>query len=164
MNDATPDMEEEYIQDRLSRTMREISSNVPWTHNLPDTRNPISTFPVCTTSPKIHAGYGIGNLLLVYHQVPPDAYYTNQDRPQCQYGIRPLVMRGDLDRSQEAEAVPTRMQCGRAFEDYGNERWRRRPCSTQFTKGYRARPWLLSPRDRFSPVVQLSVRAAVKFS
>eukprot|EP00527_Entomoneis_sp_CCMP2396_P003931 CAMPEP_0198147490 /NCGR_PEP_ID=MMETSP1443-20131203/36065_1 /TAXON_ID=186043 /ORGANISM="Entomoneis sp., Strain CCMP2396" /LENGTH=230 /DNA_ID=CAMNT_0043811855 /DNA_START=51 /DNA_END=743 /DNA_ORIENTATION=- len=111
-NDATPLLEEEYIQEKLKHVeYGEISHN-PFKHNIGH-QEPYFLFHGMHNQSQIRSrGYNIGNPMVGLPPGAPDAYYTQPGSPYNKASHREFPMIGALDEDG-----------GRAFK---SEKWRQR--------------------------------------
>jgi hypothetical protein len=150
MNDATPDMEEEYIKDRLSHTKRGDISHVPWTHNLGH-QEPYFDFHNMHNQSQIRSrGYGIGNPIVGLPPGAPDAYYTQPGSPYNPGSIRPVVMKGDLDEAKGGGRPYKSEMWAERLKTSAEKVAEKAAYDAQFTKGYETNKTRkrLSPRDQ----------------
>jgi NADH:ubiquinone oxidoreductase subunit len=97
MNDATPSMEEEYVEEQMKRLRTNEKSDAPYVSNM-GYQNPIFNFHGMHNQSQIRSrGYGIGNPVVGLPPGAPDGYYTQPGSPYNDASIRKFEMAGQLD-------------------------------------------------------------------
>jgi hypothetical protein len=149
MNDATPDMEEDYIKAHMDKTLRAEISHVPWTHNLGH-QEPYFNFHNMHNQSQIRSrGYGIGNPIVGLPPGAPDAYYTQPGSPYNPASIRPRVVAGDLDEAKGGGRPYKNAMWMERLKTAPEKAAEKAAYDAQFTKGYKTnKTKRLSPRDQ----------------
>jgi NADH:ubiquinone oxidoreductase subunit len=97
MNDATPAMEDEYIQDKMKDLRTGEISHAPY-QSVVGHQEPYFNFHHMHNQSTIRSrGYGIGNQVVGLPPGAPDAYYTQPGSPYNDAFIRKFEMEGSLD-------------------------------------------------------------------
>lgn len=100
MNDATPSLEEEYIEEKMKHLRKGEISHAPYTSNIGH-QEPIFNFHHMHNQSQVRSrGYGIGNAIVNLPPGVPDAYYTQPGSPYNAASIRKFPMIGDLDEAK----------------------------------------------------------------
>jgi hypothetical protein len=100
MNDATPSMENEYIEEKMSHLKSSEISHAPFKSNVGH-QEPYFNFHHMHNQSLIRSrGYGIGNHVVGLPPGAPDAYYTQPGSPYNDASIRKFEMIGDLDEAK----------------------------------------------------------------
>ena len=111
-NDATPLLEEEYIEEKLKHVKYSEISHAPFKNNLGH-QEPVFNFHGMHNQSQIRSrGYNIGNPIVGLPPGAPDAYYTQPGSPYNPASHRKFEMIGSLDKDG-----------GRAYK---SEKWRKR--------------------------------------
>jgi NADH:ubiquinone oxidoreductase subunit len=98
MNDCTPAMEEEYIEEKMKHLRTGEVSDVPF-RNVIGHQEPYYNFHHMHNQSQIRSrGYGIGNQVVGLPPGAPDAYYTQPGSPYNEAFIRKTEMKGSLDK------------------------------------------------------------------
>jgi NADH:ubiquinone oxidoreductase subunit len=98
-NDATPSMEKEYIQERMSHLRVAEISHAPYRSNLGH-QEPYFNFHHMHNQSQVRSrGYMIGNHVVGLPPGAPDAFYTQPGSPYNPASIREFKMIGDLDEA-----------------------------------------------------------------
>ena len=99
MNDVTPTLEQEYIEEKMQHARKGEISHAPYTNNLGH-QEPYFNFHHMHNQSQIRSrGYGIGNHVVGLPPGAPDAYYTQPGSPYNPASIRPPQVQGDLDEA-----------------------------------------------------------------
>jgi len=100
VNDATPQLEAEYMEEKLSHTKKGEISHAPFQTNVGH-QEPIFNFHGMHNQSTIRSrGYGIGNNIVGLPPGAPDAYYTQPGSPYNDASIRKFKMQGDLGNNR----------------------------------------------------------------
>mmetsp|Transcript_10428 Transcript_10428/g.28828 ORF Transcript_10428/g.28828 Transcript_10428/m.28828 type:complete len:207 (-) Transcript_10428:206-826(-) len=114
MNDATPLLEEEYIQEKLKHVNYGEVSHNPYKHNIGH-QEPYFNFHGMHNQSQVRSrGYNIGNPIVGLPPGAPDAYYTQPGSPYNPSFMRTYESLGDLDEASGG---------GRPYK---SEMWRKR--------------------------------------
>jgi len=148
MNDATPYLEEEYIEEMSKHIRKAEISHAPFQDNIGH-QEPYFNFHHMHNQSQIRSrGYGIGNPIVGLPPGAPDAYYTQPGSPYNDASIRKFEMQGDLDADKGG---------GRPYK---NELWKERLKTAEekeaeqkaeeesWTEGYVKKGKRLSPREQ----------------
>lgn len=150
MNDATPDMEEEYIKDRLSHKKVGEITHVPWTHNLGH-QEPYFNFHNMYNQSQVRSrGYGIGNYVVGLPPGAPDAFYTQPGSPYNPASIRPNLPVGDLDEASGGGRPYKSVKWMDRLKTASEKEAEKLAVDSEWTKGYEAKKTgkRLSPREQ----------------
>jgi NADH:ubiquinone oxidoreductase subunit len=97
MNDATPTMEKEYIEEKLKSLRKGEISHAPYQSNVGH-QEPYFNFHGMHDQSQIRSrGYNIGNHVVGLPPGAPDAYYTQPGSPYNDASIRKFEPQGSLD-------------------------------------------------------------------
>jgi len=97
MNDATPSLEEEYIEEKMKNLRVGEISHAPYLSNIGH-QEPYFNFHNMHNQSQIRSrGYGIGNPIVGLPPGAPDAYYTQPGSPYNDAFIRKFEKKGSLD-------------------------------------------------------------------
>jgi len=119
MNDATPALEQEYMEEMQKRQIQMEKSDAPYRDNVGH-QEPYFNFNHQHNQSQIRSrGYGIGNHVVGLPPGAPDAYYTQPGSPYNEASIRKLNFVGDLDEVKGG---------GRPYK---NEMWKERLMTDQ---------------------------------
>jgi NADH:ubiquinone oxidoreductase subunit len=100
MNDATPSLEQEYIDKMSKHTIKGEISHAPYQSNIGH-QEPYFNFNGMHNQSQIRSrGYGIGNHVVGLPPGAPDAYYTQPGSPYNEASIRKFEMQGKLDEKR----------------------------------------------------------------
>jgi len=111
-NDATPSMEQEYIEEKMKHLRTAEISHAPYKSVLGH-QEPYFNFNHMHNQSQVHSrGSGIGNPIVGLPPGAPDAYYTQPGSPYNESSIRKFEMEGSLDADG-----------GRAYK---NQMWKER--------------------------------------
>jgi NADH:ubiquinone oxidoreductase subunit len=100
INDQTPLLEEEYIEEKMSHLRNGEISHAPYSSNMGH-QEPYFNFHHMHNQSQIRSrGYGIGNHVVGLPPGAPDAYYTQPGSPYNEASIRKFDMVGDLDEGK----------------------------------------------------------------
>jgi len=88
MNDATPSLEEEYVEERMSHLRTGEISHAPYVSNIGHQEPYFNWNHMHNQSQVRSRGYGIGNHVVKLPPGAPDAYYTQPGSPYNDAGIR----------------------------------------------------------------------------
>lgn len=100
MNDATPSMEQEYMEEMHKRQIKMEHSDAPYRDNVGH-QEPYFNFNLQHNQSQIRSrGYGIGNTVVGLPPGSPDAYYTQPGSPYNAASIRKTNYIGDLDAAK----------------------------------------------------------------
>lgn len=114
MNDATPALEQEYIEEMQKRQIQMEHSDAPYVNNVGH-QEPYFNFNHQHNLSQIKSrGYGVGNTVVGLPPGAPDAFYTQPGSPYNEASIRKLEFVGDLDAEKGG---------GRPYK---NETWKER--------------------------------------
>lgn len=109
-NDATPSMEQEYIEEKMKSLKVGEISHAPY-RNIFGHQEPYFNFHGMHNQSQIRSrGYNIGNHVVGLPPGAPDAYYTQPGSPYNEHSIRKFEMQGSLDENRH----------------YKNELWKER--------------------------------------
>lgn len=100
MNDATPALEQEYIDEMQKRQIKMEHSDAPYQDNVGH-QEPYFNFNGMHNQSQIRSrGYGIGNHVVGLPPGAPDAFYTQPGSPYNEASIRKFEYLGDLDKEK----------------------------------------------------------------
>ena len=101
MNDATPALEQEYMEEMQKRQIPlESVSDAPYQDNVGH-QEPYFNFNSQHNQSQIRSrGYGVGNHVVGLPPGAPDAFYTQPGSPYNEASIRKTEMIGDLDEAK----------------------------------------------------------------
>ena len=100
MNDATPSLEQEYMEEMHKRQIQIEHSDAPYRDNVGH-QEPYFNFNHQHNQSQIKSrGYGIGNHVVGLPPGAPDAFYTQPGSPYNAASIRKLEFVGDLDEAK----------------------------------------------------------------
>jgi hypothetical protein len=100
MNDATPLLEQEYMEEMQKRQSKMEHSDAPYVNNVGH-QEPYFNFNHQHNLSQIRSrGYGVGNHVVNLPPGAPDAYYTQPGSPYNAGSIRKLKFEGDLDEAK----------------------------------------------------------------
>jgi NADH:ubiquinone oxidoreductase subunit len=100
MNDATPSMEQEYIEKKMENLRVGEISHAPYRSNIGH-QEPYFNFHHMHNQSQIRSrGYNIGNQVVGLPPGAPDAYYTQPGSPYNDASIRKFDVIGDLDEAK----------------------------------------------------------------
>jgi len=99
MHDATPEEDDEFIDELKKRIQPNSHSDAPYDHNI-GYQNEVFNFNNMHVQSQIRSrGYGIGNSVVGLPAFAPDAYYTQPGSPYNPAFMRKLEYEGDLDEA-----------------------------------------------------------------
>jgi len=99
MHDATPEEDDEFIDELKKRIQPNSHSDAPYDHNI-GYQNEVFNFNNMHVQSQIRSrGYGIGNSVVGLPAFAPDAYYTQPGSPYNKAFMRKLTFEGDLDEA-----------------------------------------------------------------
>lgn len=131
INDATPSLEEEYIQEKMKHVRRGEVSHAPYFSNLGH-QEPYFNFHGMHNQSQIRSrGYNIGNHVVGLPPGAPDGFYTQPGSPYNEASIRKFGIEGELSG-------------GRAYK---NELWRQRLMTDAEKAAEKSFP-VVAPPDR----------------
>lgn len=114
MHDATPENEDEFIDELKKRIRPSAPSDAPYDHNVGH-QDPYYNFNHMHIQSQVRSrGYGIGNSIVGLPAFAPNAYYTQPGSPYNPAFMKKLEFEGDLDASQGG---------GRPYK---NDKWKER--------------------------------------
>lgn len=97
MNDATPALEQEYMEEMQKRQISIEHSDAPYRDNVGH-QEPYFNFNHQHNQSQIRSrGYGVGNTVVGLPPGAPDAFYTQPGSPYNPASMRKLEFEGDLD-------------------------------------------------------------------
>jgi hypothetical protein len=100
MNDATPSLEQEYMEEMHKRQIQIEQSDAPYRDNVGH-QEPYFNFNHQHNQSQIRSrGYGIGNHVVGLPPGVSDAFYTQPGSPYNDASIRKLEFVGDLDEAK----------------------------------------------------------------
>jgi hypothetical protein len=100
MNDATPFLEQEFMEEMQKRQIKMEHSDAPYVNNVGH-QEPYFNFNHQHNQSQIRSrGYGIGNHVVNLPPGVPDAFYTQPGSPYNEASIRKLKFQGDLDEAK----------------------------------------------------------------